>query len=111
MKLNKSKSYGVITGHSQAMFEQDGKLFDGAGEVLSEKKEKLAVETNTDNEFKLESAVAFLKNMLEKGPVNKKRIVMEAEQQQQEMEFVHLAFAKLEARTKNFGAAETWFLN
>lgn len=79
MKLDRNRSFGHTYGHAYAVFEQDGNLFDGAGDlaeapavsVVKKPKQGAIVEESAERLFLLE--------LLNNGPVRKEAIHKESE--------------------------------
>ena len=120
MKLNTTRPYGTITGHETAKFEQDGILFDGAGNQLGEytskptsKPTSKAAESTfeTLNERAVANAAEFLKNLLAGGPMDKSIVFKEAENNNQHWDTIKIAFAELKGKTSKMGQATLWSLN
>ena len=75
MKLDRQKGYGQIWGHSQAMFEQDGMLFNCAGNAIAAS----AVEVKTSAPVLAKGATEFLRALLHDGAVPATQIRADAE--------------------------------
>lgn len=89
MKLNEKLPYATIYGHAEFMFEQNGRRFDAAKNLIdeegpapvapvkgSEKKQDMNGDLVTDD---IAKAVDFLKNILSGGAIAKAIIFKEAE--------------------------------
>lgn len=119
MKLNRTRPYGTITGHASACFEQNGVLFDGAGEQLAEytpaskkpgpKPKEPAFETLNDKA--LANACAFLQNLLKGGPLDKSVVFKEADGNNQHWDTVKLAFEEIKGKASKRGQSTMWALN
>ncbi len=109
-KLDKSKGYGTVAGHDKAVYEQNGILFDGAGDELTPDKAKAVKAEATSRDMMLESAALFLKNILINGPMDRSALYREVEQNNQDWESVKTAAAKLEVRKYKKGSTEMWKL-
>ena len=118
MKLNRTRPYGVISGHESASYEQDGLLFDAAGNQLAEYKAppgkpgpKPKTEAVTLTEKALNNAKDFLRGLLGGGPLDKSVVYKEAENYNQHWDTFKLAFADLAGREQKRGQATLWSLN
>ncbi len=110
MKLDKSKPYGTVMGHPSASFEQDGKLFDGEGYELSEKKvvsAKVEAEVVARN---INESIAFLKKFLSGGAVSETKIKVEGENKGFSWDDIKSAQAKVNLRLYKQGTATMWKL-
>ena len=56
MMLDRKRSYGKVTGHEKAHYEQDGKLYDAAGRELNDGLEHGNVPRQRDGENTLASS-------------------------------------------------------
>lgn len=110
MNLDKTKAYGTIHGHAQAMYEQNGVLFDSDGDQLSKDKKKDAVNDSTDNDLVLENAKSFLQNILDGGAVSKIRVMREAENNNQSTDAVSTASTLMSIKKYQQGTTEMWKL-
>lgn len=115
MKLDKSKSYGTITGHPFACYEQDGVLFDGAGDALTPVPavEELVASVDDSSIIEtdgVESAKQFLLTILAQNPLSKSVIYKEAEHNNQSWEDVKSAFSLLGGVTFTYNRATMWKL-
>lgn len=80
MKLNEKLSYGTIHGHPIYSYEQNGKFFDGLRNEVNP--EGAVVQTKQDDIIqtdRVESAKAFLRNLLADGPIAKAILFKQAE--------------------------------
>lgn len=113
-KLDRTKSFGIVCGHAYAAFEQDGLLFDGAGELAGTPKTVAADERVVKDSIiqtdALVSATAFLLNILKEGAVTKAVVYKEAGNNNQVWESVHTAAIDMGIHKLNFKGAETWKL-
>lgn len=73
LRLDKTKSYGHISGHRKAAYEQFGGLFDGAGNLITEDDEDDELPTSGDTT----AEEAFVREMLAGGPVLQANIYKE----------------------------------
>jgi hypothetical protein len=76
MKLDPSKPHGTIWGHPQALYEQNGVLFDGGGNPL---KPDVTVVEPEEEEEERESFDAFVRNILDGGPIAQSDVYKEAQ--------------------------------
>lgn len=114
MKLNKQRPYGTVFGHDTAVFEQDGLLFDGAGEPLGGEQSRVPVKESavaSKTQAKIASARAFLENILSGGALDKSVIFKEAENNNQHWGDVKTAFAQMEGKTFKRGAVTLWHIS
>lgn len=77
-KLDTNKSYGTVYGHINASYEQNGVLFDAAGNSLSGDKLKSTIPDN--DEGKLTDEKTFLLNILVGGAVLQSNIKTQSEE-------------------------------
>jgi hypothetical protein len=110
--LDRARQYGTITGHSVAVYEQDGLLFDGRGQLLGTPKtvkSSLAAEEKliTDD---MSQARLFLKNILKNGPLAKSAIYKIAEDNNQSWPSVKTAAADLSVVSYTQKDTEVWKL-
>lgn len=105
-KLDRGRSYGVVAGHSWALFEQDGVLFNGAGETQEGGPDPVTIETN-----ELNGAKAFLSQILKGGPLSKATIYKAAGENNQPWPDVKAAAEDMKIVTFSYKNAETWKLN
>ena len=109
MKLDKSKPYATVYG-GEAVFEQNGVAFDGAGNPLtpaplqSVKRDMLIV---TD---KIESARLFVLNILKTGPLSKSVVYKVASDNNQAWEDVKAAAELLGVVVYQYQKAQMWKL-
>lgn len=83
-KLNKKKPYAVVYGHSEALYEQDGMLFDGGENfirhvqenVKEKKEEKKTGKTTPDT---VDNVEEFLLQVLSGGPILQNVVKKESE--------------------------------
>jgi hypothetical protein len=112
MKMDFTKPYGHIFGGSAGeCFEQDGKTYKADGtpfvsvEVASSVKDDRTIPTDS-----LESAKAFLKQILKGGPVAKSRVYKTAEDNNQPWTEVTKAASELNIMKFQFKDMEQWKL-
>lgn len=122
MKLDRSKPFATIYGHDQASYQQNDILFNGADEPLGKledmefepvnvpgKDTDLLIETD-----KVASAEAFLRTLLQGGPIKKAVVKDEADRNNQQWDDVQSAAALmgLQKITQGTGAVkwELWKL-
>lgn len=112
MKFDPTKPHGAITGHPTAFFEQEGVLFDGAGQPLSEPKTSLKAKASAaaTDDPKVESAKAFLRAVLAGGPVSKSAVFREAEANNQDWAAAKTAFVVLKGTEIKRGSEILWKL-
>ena len=104
--LDYSRSYGVVAGHSWAAFEQDGVLFNGAGESQEDGPDPVIIETN-----ELNGAKTFLAHILKGGPLSKATIDKAAGENNQAWPDVKAAAEEMKIVTFSYKNAETWKLS
>ena len=98
MKLDFDKPHGVVFGHAYAAYEQDGILYDGAGERIDKPEVKEEVETSGQEDainYQARQAKDFLLGILKEGPVTRTAIYRECEANNQNWEEVQKAFADI----------------
>jgi hypothetical protein len=113
MRLDRSKPYGSITGHSAAKYEQNGVLFDAAGVALPPPPALMVDYVPADQIIETDevhSARLFLMNVLSSGPRNKSVIYKASEENNQSWEDVKKAFSLIGGRTFTFNRATMWKL-
>ena len=111
--LDKTQSYATITGHPDAAYEQDGKLFDAAGMELEPPPVVMVNYTPADQIIETDevhSARLFLENILRSGPRNKAVVYKTAEENNQSWDAVKKAFVLLNGRTFTFNRSTMWKL-
>lgn len=111
-KLDRSKPFGMIYGHSIALYEQNGLLYDGLEELIGTPKtvkEKLVEEDRivTDN---MANARSFLINILKSGPLSKSAIYKATEENNQNWDSVKQACDDLKVAKFTFQKSEMWKL-
>jgi hypothetical protein len=111
-KLDRKKPYGTIVGHAFAQFEQDGLLFDGAGNSVSSPppQKKSAVEAHVLETDAVVSAKAFLKNILTGTTLTKSVIYKTAEENNQSWDAVKTAAADIGVVKFTYSGKEQWKL-
>jgi hypothetical protein len=112
--LDRTKPYGVITGHATAAFEQNGLLYAGSGELLGTPKTVAKSETVVSDAVILTDQVvaakAFLENILAGGALAKAAVYREAEANNQDWTVVKAVSADMGIVKFNYQKAETWRL-
>lgn len=111
MQLDRSKSYGIITGHDKYHFQQNGKFFDAGGEQVIDKPapvKGIKVQEEAPPAESLDSAKAFLTTLLAGGPVAKPNVYKEAEANNQNWEDVKKACSELNLKVYKQGKIEMW---
>lgn len=96
--LDRTKSFGTITGHATAAYSQDGHLFDGSGYLITEDADKrmpVLIAKGIRAPDSLENAKMFLTNILADGPVAKSTVFEVAEKNNQPWDQITLAFNTL----------------
>lgn len=100
-KLDPKRSYGTVTGHEAAKYEQDGVLFGPNGVALAEtvkpleKKQQPAPASADDFEFDRAEATTFLTTRLADGPIASRDLKNEAEALELKWEVVKAMFTEL----------------
>lgn len=112
-KLDRSKPYGTISGHSVAHYEQDGLLYSGSGDLLGTPPTvaKSVEDHNIIQTDNLISAQEFLKNILSSGAVGKPTVYKEAENNNQSWDAVKDASIAMNVMKFKFKNVETWRLS
>ena len=104
MKIDFNKPHGVIFGHPYAAYEQNGFLYDGAGERLNSKTEETEETEETEPQrdaikYDLQQAKDFLLGILREGPLTKTAVYKECEANNQNWEAVQQAFNDIGGET------------
>ena len=113
MQLDRNRSYGTVVGHPEAKFEQDGRLFNGAGEPLAAFTESFpenVPDTAITIDLKLENAMEFLKTCLATGPVDKSVLWKACKENNQEWDTVTRAFNAMGGTATKKGGSLIWSL-
>lgn len=109
MKLDKTKPYATVTGHPWAMYEQAGVLYDGGGDpgtdAYAAEQDDLTIPTD-----ELESAKAFLQQVLAENPLSKSVVYKAAQTNNQTWEDVKAAADALGVVRFKYQNAEMWKL-
>lgn len=114
MILDKTRSYGTITGDPQARYEQDGVLFGPTGVPLTlqaqpaksgQSPKDLIIETDD-----VENAKVFLKNILSKAPLSKASVYKIAGESNQRWATVKSAALLLNLIIFQYSSTEMWKL-
>lgn len=104
MKFDPKKPYGVITNHSWAKYEQNGILYDTQGNTMDqvnddddvdELEEDIEPSKKSTRDFAYEQAQAFLKTILEGGPVARSAVFKECQANNQNWEKIKTAFSDM----------------
>jgi hypothetical protein len=108
MRFDPRKPHGTITGHRWARYEQNGTLFDASGNTWGEEPAEDEVEleiqpvtqpdeqiNNSQRDFALDNAKAFLKNILAQGSLTRSVVFRECAANNQDWEKIKEAFATL----------------
>jgi hypothetical protein len=113
-KLDKTKPFGIVHGHTSAAFEQGGLLYDGSGDLLGTPKTVAASErVESDSIIQTDQAVAakaFLANILSGGALSKAAIYKAAESNNQDWTTVKAVSADMGIVKFSYQKAETWRL-
>lgn len=107
MELDRSKSYGQIWGHPSATFEQNGQLFDGAGEWIPPEEPEEGEET-VEMEV---GAEAFVREILAGGPVAQAAVYKESQLRELDWDAVKNAAKVLSVAMQKDRGVMTWQLN
>jgi hypothetical protein len=111
MKLDKTKSYGTISGGHPASFTQNGMFFDSNEDLMNdddieeEKEEDMVIDTP-----EVSSARTFLIAVLKSGPKMKSVVFKAAEDTNIKWEDVKNAAALMNLVKFKFKNQETWKL-
>lgn len=112
MKIDLNKPHGVVYGHPYAAYEQNGHLYDGAGdrlvpeEPVQESKEELIQTVQANPEildfdqsdainYQERQAKDFLKGILREGPLTRTAIYKECEANNQNWDTVQKVFSDM----------------
>lgn len=110
-KLDFSKPYGMIFGGTRGeCFEQDGIVFDRQGLPVKAEVESTVTDSRVIPTDSLDSAKAFLKQILKKGPVSKPAVFKEANNNNQNWADVTQAAVELKITKFNYKDIEQWKL-
>ena len=114
LKLDRTKSFGIVSGHPVAMYQQDDLLFNASEELIGTPKTtaeappaKKEEQIQTDQ---LVSAKAFLAQILAGNALSKAVVYTEAEKNNQDWETVKNAAVDMGIVKFSFQKAETWRL-
>lgn len=110
MRLDRTRTFGVITGHERARYEQGGMLFGVDEESLPIERRK---ESERDRIIKHDLVLAaqeFLKTVLAGGPVSKSAVYRAAELNNQQWPVVKDAATLMNIQTFKFRTATMWKL-
>ena len=113
-KLDLKKPYGVIWGHDEYAFQQDGKFFDGShNEVGGQSTEPVVLKSKTkvkETTPALNSASAFLLQILKENPLSKAAVYKAVESNNQDWNAVRDASAALGVVRYTQNTLEMWRL-
>lgn len=117
MKLDEKRPYGTIHGHAVYVYEQDGKFFNGVREQIDEEGNVIdaPIDPNIDPDKTIQtsgvdSATAFLKNLLKGGAMSKAILYSQAEGMQLNWEDVKKAAVTLKIIPSQRNKQEFWQL-
>lgn len=102
MNLDKTKPYGHIYGHPNALFEQGGMLFDGAGSPA-------VIEESVPTEEQVEVG-DWLKEMLDGGPMAQTALYKEAENLGHCWDDVKKAAVSMQVKKYVYAKTDMWKL-
>jgi hypothetical protein len=108
LEIDFDRPYGVVHGSDKYRYVQEGKYFDGLGQLVSPeapKREEILI--HTDN---VDSAAEFLKNILRENPLPKSVVYAEADKNNQPWEHVTTAFKLLGVKKFVAKGVELWKL-
>lgn len=108
-KMDFKKSYGTVYGHHSAAYEQDSKLYDGGGNLISEEAD--APKEVEESEAEEGAAELFLHALLEGGPILQTNIKKESELKELNWQEVLNAAIKMDVVKYKQGLANVWKLN
>lgn len=111
MKLDKNRPSGQIYGHHRAVYEQDGKLFNGAGELIEDEKSSKEKVTEPVKEGVLnKNAEQFVRETLAGGKMNQDRVYAASQEAGMVWDDVTTAAAALNVRKYKQGTYTMWQL-
>ena len=105
--MDKDRSHATIYGHPTAVFEQDGILYDGAGNPLKPPKKTKGDVIETAG---VEKAKEFLQHVLKENPLSKAAIFKASEESNQNWNEVRDAFLALGVQKFQYQNMEMWKL-
>lgn len=99
-KLDQTRDYGTIFGHSTEKFEQDGRRYNASGflvrsEPAPPKEEASEGKAQSTDEAALQEARDFLKSCLSAGALPRESVLRQAENLDVSLESVHEAAKEL----------------
>jgi len=100
-KFDASKNHGTIYNHPEAMYEQNGQLYDAAGNPCDKTVESKAASGNT---------IDFLRDILDGGEMMQSNIKKESELQGLNWQDVQNAALELSITKTKVGNANLWKL-
>ena len=102
-KLDKNLPYGTIYGHEFAAFEQDGKLFDGAGNLANPPDPE-------PDEAEEQTPEEFVQEILAGGPVSQANVYKEVGIRGLDWAAVKEASVSLGVKIADVKGVSTWDL-
>lgn len=109
-QLDKNKPHGTVYGHSSAMYEQDGVLFDGSGAEIQSSTSSEVSDSKVIPHNGVENAKEFLLNILKLNPLSKAAVYKAAEQNSQQWDDVKNAAESIPVTKFQYQGAEMWKL-
>lgn len=109
MKLDKKRPYGQTWGHTRAAYEQDGNLFDGAGNLV-EDAPPTSAKTEAPKLAESNDAEQFLRTLLQGGAMSKDKVYKAVESAGQVWNDVKTAAAAIPVRIYRQGKSDMWQL-
>lgn len=106
MQLDRKKSFATIYGHSNAMYEQGGCLFNGSGEQVAESEQDISEPTT-----EYDSVESFLKNALNETSLSRKKVAELAEKAGFTWLDVETTAGLLNVQRRKQGVGEVWKIN
>jgi hypothetical protein len=115
MKLNEKQSYATVHGHPVYVFEQGGRFFDGAKNLIDENGKVVKDDIKADpdkviHSDTVHSASEFLKNLLSGGAMAKAILFKEAEGMNLEWSDVKRASIEMKIIVSQRNKIEFWQL-
>ena len=110
MDFDKTKPYGTVVGHENAHYEQNGRLYTATGQPvdvleLTRNAKDLLIPTP-----EVDSATAFLQQVLKAGPLSKAALFKVAGESNQQWAEVQKAAALMDVVKFKYQTQETWKL-
>jgi hypothetical protein len=106
MQLDRKKSFATIYGHVNAIFEQDGMLFNGSGKQVFEPEAEIS-----DPDTEHDSVESFLKNALNETSLSRKKVAELAEKAGFAWLDVETTAGLLNVQRRKQGVGEVWKIN